>query len=103
MTKGYPLIDLWMKSNAAILAGGGEREVGTLRANVMGFLTDAEVKKLEAELQTLQGFQEEQRGRVRRGELPTPAPMNALNEVLRVILKHADNADLFQTERIGAF
>lgn len=103
LTKGYPLIDMWMKANAALLAGAGKRELGLFRANVMGFLTEAEKRKLEAELQKLQGHHEEQRRRIARGELPTPAPMDSLYEYLRIVLKHADNADLFQTERIGAF
>ncbi len=103
LTKGYPLLDMWMRANAALTAGGGEREVGLLRANVMGFMTEGEKTKLEGELQDLQVRLEEQRSRASRGELPTPAPMEWLFEALRIILKHADDADLFQTERIGGF
>lgn len=69
----------------------------------MGFLTDSEKKKLEGDLQKLQSDHERQRARVKRGELPTPAPSDWRYEYLRVVLKHADDADLFQTERIGAF
>lgn len=77
--------------------------MGLFRANVMGFLTDPEKRKLEADLQDLQQRHEEQRARISRGELPTPAPMDWMYEYLRIVLKHADDADLFQTERIGGF
>ncbi len=99
-----------MKTNAAFLAGGGEAEVGLFRSNVMAFLTDADAGKLEAELQELQRYREMKRMRavsllgpdVEIGELAF-IWRKWLYEYLRIILKHADDSDLFQTERIGGF
>lgn len=112
-----------MKANAALLAGAGEREVGLFRSNVMGFMTPAEMSKLEGELQELQRSHEKQRERSKTAYPDGPpgdvglygADLELVNldlsyiwrdvlfEYLRIILRHADDADLFQTERIGGF
>lgn len=101
LRKEFPIIDSWLQVNASFRKGVGiEASLAAFQADIEGFLTPAELKKLREDLVNLQEEIEKQRT---IGRWPTDSPRNWRYAVKTILLRSAEQADLFDTEIIGEY
>lgn len=91
----WPIINAWIAANAALVAGGGERELSVLQANIMAFVPPKD--RMFKELECLQAEIEEQR---LKGEYPTDAPRDWRIMQIEILLRAAQRNHLFTFEKI---
>lgn len=102
LNEAWPIISAWLAANAALIQGGGNRELAVLQANIEGIVGGTpEGRKMDKRLAELQ--EEIERQRLEPHNIPTDQPRDWRLKKLSILLRAAEEYGLFTFEKVGSW